>query len=50
MDAFVHVLPDSQFQSWLTKQEKLQKGGGGPPVPQTTVPSSSGTTATASGT
>jgi len=33
MSAFVHVLPQAQFQSWLDKQEQAQKGGGGPPVP-----------------
>jgi cytochrome c oxidase subunit 2 len=50
MNAFVHVLPDDQFQTWLQKQEKAQAGGtGGPPVPQTTVPSSSGETTSTSG-
>jgi cytochrome c oxidase subunit II len=50
MDAFVHVLPQDQFQAWLSKQEKAQAGGtGGPPVPQTTVPSSSSSTTSASG-
>jgi cytochrome c oxidase subunit 2 len=52
MSAFVHVLPQDQFQSWLNKQEKIDQAGGGPPVP--VVPgvtdSGSGTTSTASGT
>ena len=47
MDAFVHVLPQPQFQAWLAKQESEQAGGsGGPPFPQTTVQA----TTTASGT
>ncbi len=46
MNAFVHVLPDNQFNAWLQKQEKLQKNGGGPPVPTTTVPSSTATSST----
>lgn len=49
MSAFVHVLPDDQFQSWLTKQEAAQKNGGGPPVPQTTPTNAPAATSTTSG-
>ncbi len=46
MSAFVHVLPQDQFSSWLAKQAKLQsKPGAGPPVPATTT-SESGTPST----
>jgi cytochrome c oxidase subunit 2 len=51
MSAFVHVLPAAQFQSWLSKQEKIQANGGGPPAPVTTTgtsttPSTTTTTTT----
>jgi cytochrome c oxidase subunit 2 len=52
MSTFVHVVPESEFQSWLTKQEQAQQGGGGPPVPIVPGVSDSGsgeTTTTASG-
>jgi cytochrome c oxidase subunit 2 len=53
MSAFVHVLPAAQFQSWLSKQEKIQANGGGPPAPVTTTGTSttpSTTTTTTTGT
>ena len=46
MSAFVHVVPQAQFQSWLDKQEQAQQGGGGPPVPVVPGVTDSGTTST----
>jgi cytochrome c oxidase subunit 2 len=54
MSAFVHVVPQKQFDSWLSKQEQEQaQSGSGPPVPFTTTSSSetgAGDTTTTSGT
>jgi cytochrome c oxidase subunit 2 len=50
MRAFVHVLPDGQFNSWLSKQAKAQASGGGPPAPTTTDTTDTNTLSTVTGT
>jgi cytochrome c oxidase subunit II len=50
MRAFVHVLPDQKFSSWLATEAKDQAAGGGPPAPTTTISTDTNTFSTVTGT